>query len=123
MTTFVNILFRRIIQKAQTNCHYISWYTAKQRTYTCENVGQNSDQLLKKGHEPVWPILKYWDLWTQLKFDQTEPILSHFDPKPNHFAKKFLFFPRDVLGASLAGVWIGNEPGLAEREKLQTVSC
>ena len=49
-------------------------------------------------------------------------MLSHFDPKPNHFAKKFLLFPREGLDASLAGVWKGNELGLAATKRLETVS-
>lgn len=45
----------------------------------------------------------------------------HFDPKPNHFVRKNLFFPRDASGFALAGVadgpWGSDELGFSTREK------
>lgn len=41
-------------------------------------------------------------------------ISIHFDPKPNHFARKNLFFPREASGAAAAGgAFTGDGLGFA----------
>lgn len=37
----------------------------------------------------------------------TQAFDHHFEPKPNHFARKNLFFPPEELGAASAGATVG----------------
>lgn len=97
----------------------------KNNIYFVKTWDKNSDHSkpINCSRKKLEPIYLYEDthLWTA-KIRTNRADVSHFDPKPNHFAKKFLLFPREGLDASLVGVWIGNELGLAVTEKLETVS-